>query len=236
MKWGTLLSRIDIKKIFNRFSASRCLLCLEKISRLGICSNCKKDFPFIKTACPTCGTPISHESSLCGHCLKTTPPFNQTYALFSYEPPIAQFILQLKLNHQLCYAQLFGEWMADFLKDKPKPQMIIPVPLHPQRIRERGYNQSLEIARPIAKNLRIPIELWACRRVRPTKAQAELPETERKSNVKNAFIVETSFQANHVAILDDVVTTGNTVSELARLLKKQSIKRVDIWCIAKAIK
>jgi ComF family protein len=122
---------------------------------------------------------------------------------------------------------LKGEWY--------KPEWIIPVPLHAERLRERGYNQALEIARPIAKKLQIPLQTRYCTRILPTLAQASMTAEERRRNMKNAFAVEELFQARHVAIVDDVLTTGSTVSEFARMLKKSGVARVDVWCCARTV-
>jgi len=115
-----------------------------------------------------------------------------------------------------------------------KPEQIIPVPLHAQRYHRRGFNQAIEIARPIARMLDIPLNLTCCRRTRNTAPQAQLSAKERKSNLKNAFSIVKAPAVNHVALLDDVVTTGSTVDELARALRKAGIERIDVWACARA--
>jgi ComF family protein len=114
------------------------------------------------------------------------------------------------------------------------PDLLLPVPLHYKRIAERGFNQALEIARIIAKSLQIPIDAKSCIRVRNTAAQAELKSDKRKANVARAFQCIKPIAAKHVAIVDDVVTTGNTVRELSKVLHKAGVERIDVWCIARA--
>jgi ComF family protein len=116
--------------------------------------------------------------------------------------------------------------------DEP-PQLLIPVPLHPGRLRERGYNQALELARPLSRRLAIPLDYLSCRRTRPTQAQSELPMKERRKNVRGAFQVKGEIPARHVALIDDVVTTGSTVTELTRLLKRHGVRRVQVWTLAR---
>jgi len=113
------------------------------------------------------------------------------------------------------------------------PEIIIPVPLHRTRLRERGFNQALEIARPIARSLSIPVDYKSCERVRKTSAQSLLPAAERRKNIKGAFRVTRPIAARHVAILDDVMTTGHTVQELAATLRKAGVERIDVWVVAR---
>lgn len=122
------------------------------------------------------------------------------------------------------------------------PQIIIPIPLHPRRLRQRGFNQALEIAKPIAKKFHVPLDTAHCQRVRYTEAQTQIPAEHRGSNVKNAFVVDKKFfcgensNISHVAIMDDVVTTGHTVNELSRALRKAGVKTIDVWCCARTRK
>jgi ComF family protein len=112
--------------------------------------------------------------------------------------------------------------------------VIIPVPLHKKRIRQRGFNQALEIARPIAKGLDIPILGNVIQRTKYTQAQSLLSAVERRKNLRRSFAVVKPITADHIVLLDDVVTTGTTVYELAILLKKQGVKTVGVWAVARA--
>jgi len=175
---------------------------------------------------------------LCGHCIKSFPIYEKIYALFGYEEPVDRFISNLKFHDQMLYAKMFGILFTkkithEWYKRKALPQYIIPVPLHNKRLRERGYNQSLEIARFISKKLDIPIDIKNCKRIRATKAQALTAAKQRYKNVRGAFRVSDDFKAKHVVIIDDIVTTGNTVTDLCRALKIAGVKQIDVWCVAR---
>ena len=110
----------------------------------------------------------------------------------------------------------------------------MPIPLHKTRYRQRGFNQSIEIARTVACELKLPVDLSSCQRYRNTPHQTSLPAKQRRKNLKNAFSLMKPIQVKHIAIIDDVMTTGSTVDELAALLKKAGASRVDVWACARA--
>jgi ComF family protein len=178
---------------------------------------------------------INRKPQLCGACIKQTPAFDETYAPFIYCDELRHLISTLKFNHQYKNARLLGFLLADYLKKTAElPELIIPVPLHKQRFRERGFNQSIEISKSLSKHLHIPIDTHSCIRIRNTTHQIELPAKQRQTNMKNAFKVEHTIKSQHIAIVDDVMTTGSTVNELAKTLKRSGINRVDIWVCARA--
>ncbi len=178
-----------------------------------LCRNCEIDLPWVGTLS------------------------NNIIAVFYYQYPIDHLIGALKFANKLIYAKILGELMADRLVDCYKseslPEVIVPVPLHKHRLRERGYNQALELARPIAKQLNIPIDFNSCVRIKHTEAQSLIPAKQRQKNVKNAFEVSKNFSAQHVAIIDDVITTGSTIKELSNVLLQSGVSRIDLWCCAK---
>jgi ComF family protein len=231
-----------MRKIFSFLLPYTCILCHGKSDRqLDLCSHCERELPFIKHACPRCGIEMEINTQICGNCLKNPPPFDDTVTLFHYENPISKIIMDLKFQQKLVNAKILGELMAKHLNylfannNYPKPDCIIPVPLSAKRLRERGFNQALEIAKPIAKHLNIPIDINNCKRTRHTEAQAIIPANKRKSNIKNAFKIIKTINAKHVAIVDDVVTTGNTVIELSKTLQQAGIERISIWCCARTL-
>ncbi|MGB6976389.1 MAG: double zinc ribbon domain-containing protein [Gammaproteobacteria bacterium] len=208
--------------------------------KLDLCKDCSKELPWLEHACPRCAQPYSAyqtDVQLCGTCLKDPPPYDNTIATFIYQKPVDYLIGGLKFHSQLVYARLLSELLLQSLNQhyqpSNRPQMIIPMPLHKTRLRERGFNQAVELARPIAKLWGIPISLHDCQRIRATPAQLELPAKQRRKNVKNAFQVQKNFHFEHVAILDDVITTGSTVQELSLQLRRQGVKKIDVWCCAK---
>ena len=188
--------------------------------------------------CYRCAEPFETqvpEYSLCGHCQSNNPAFASTVAPFVYQGPIRYLIQQLKFNAQYKNARLLGTLLAQQVNQAANlPELIIPVPLHRARYRQRGFNQAIEIAKTVAKHTRLPVDLTSCIRHRNTPHQIDLPAKQRRKNLKNAFAIEKSISAQHVAIVDDVMTTGTTVNELAKVLHKAGVKRIDIWICARA--
>jgi ComF family protein len=172
---------------------------------------------------------------ICGECQNHPPPFDELIAPFRYEFPFDVLIQALKFHGRLPAARLLGDLLGDSLEGRGDalPERIVPVPLHPARLRERGFNQSLEIARPLAKRLGIPIAIPNVHRTRPTPPQSGLDQKARRINVRGVFAVKRPLGFNHVAVLDDVVTTGSTVAELARVLRDSGVERVDVWACAR---
>lgn len=219
-----------------------CILCSAKAHRkIDLCEACECELPWLPDACRCCAQPIFSQqslNSLCGNCVIHPPPFASTLALFAYRDPIIKLIAGLKFHKKLIYARVLGELLAARFKQvnaDALPECIIPVPLHAQRLRERGYNQALEMARPISKQLKIPLNIHCCVRTRATQAQVTLPADERHLNVKNAFAVAEPLAVKHVAVIDDVMTTGHTLAELCQALHKSGVEQIDVWCAARTI-
>ena len=192
--------------------------------------------------CILCGMPSKRQQDLCADCEADLPwiesPLpNNTITLFHYQEPINHLITALKFHSKLISAKILGELMAKKLalhyQHHELPELIIPVPLHKKRLRERGFNQALELARPIAKMLNIPIDFNSCIRIKHTAAQSLMPAKQRTKNIHNAFTLHKNLTNKHIAIIDDVITTGNTVNELSKILYKANIEKIDIWSCAK---
>jgi ComF family protein len=217
-----------------------CILCgYSTQSIYSICEPCQKDLPILPHNCQQCAQFLRFTSQLkCGACLSQPPDFDATYALFPYDTPIDRLITKLKFQQQLIYAKTFGELMASRINaswyaNKPLPDLIIPIPLHPARLAERGFNQSLEISRYIARRLHIPIDYQRFTRTKATLAQSGLSANARQRNIAKAFNVSGSFHGLKIALVDDVITTGSTVIECSRMLKKNGAAQIDIWCCAR---
>jgi len=181
----------------------------------------------------------ANEAIICERCSNSPPPFNRLCALFSYQPPIIRLIGSLKFGRQLYPATLFGKLLAEAItqrwyQHKNLPQVIIPVPLHSKRYRQRGYNQAAELSKPLAKYLDLPLDLELCSRIRNTSPQARLSKNKRTRNLSSAFAVNMTENYNHVALVDDVVTTGSTVRALSLVLRAAGVELIDIWCVARA--
>lgn len=221
----------------------RCLLCdADCLNEKFLCHDCESILPWQPPACFRCASVLSDHSDfvLCASCLKHPPTFDSVTALFQYQPPISQFILKLKFQHGLSFAKLLSRyWIQYLIQYRPVntlPECLMPVPLHHQRLSERGFNQALEIAKPISAFFHIPIDINSCIRIRNTEPQATLPFQKRQHNLKNAFALSHTIHAKHIAIVDDVMTTGNTVSEMSQLLRKNSVENIEVWCCARAMK
>lgn len=227
-----------LKKISSWLFNGECAVCgLASRRTLDLCEYCENRLPRIAHSCHCCGQQLSSDNTLtiCGNCLVKPKKYDRLYSLFQYSEPINHLITAIKFSSQLHYARLLGTLFihkitSDWYENQPLPNCIIPVPLHPTRLQERGFNQSLEIARPISKGLKIPLLSHACYRIKATKAQSELPAKKRYDNVKNAFSIKNVLEKKHIAILDDVVTTSHTVNELSHILKLNGAEKIDIWC------
>ncbi len=216
-----------------------CLLCGGQGQQgRDICEGCLRELPRNLSCCLVCALPLPQEygtAATCGNCLMHHPGFDLSHAPFLYLPPIGRLIGDLKFNSGLTQARLLARLVGDSLETamESPPELLIPVPLHPSRLRERGYNQSLELARPLSRQFGIPLQYNLCTRIRATPHQLSLKKQDRARNVKGGFRVSGKLNARHVALIDDVITTGATVSELARLLKKNGVERVDVWAVAR---
>ncbi len=213
-----------------------CLFCHATTHRsLALCQHCEAELPWLKNTCQQCALPLAKDSGslYCGDCLSHPKAFDKTTALFYYAPPIRKLISQLKYHQQLMHAHFFANIFIQHLK-QPLPQAILPVPLHKKRLRQRGYNQAVEIARPIAHRFNIPILLQHCIKNKTTTPQTQLPAKQRRNNIRGSFKISKPIYFAHVAILDDVMTTGSTINELAKTLKKQGVTTIEAWCCARS--
>jgi ComF family protein len=203
-----------------------------------LCPECDADLPRIPAACLLCGLPLPERgtpNTPCGRCQAAAPVFDRCFAPFEYVAPVSHLITGLKYGHRLAYARLLGELLAEHVaaRQTPLPERLLPVPLHPTRLRQRGFNQALELGRVVARRLAIAVDSASLHRVRATASQADLDRRARRRNVRHAFTVRRPIAARHVAILDDVVTTGSTVSEIARILKAAGVEEISVWAVAR---
>ncbi len=200
-----------------------------------ICNHCEATLPKSKNGCQTCAVPLSGSTPRCGQCLKSPPSIDQLVACFDYQFPINQWLPQFKFSRQSALAKWFADQLMASLSlfNHQLPQAILPVPLHKQRMRQRGYNQAHLIARHLSRKLRIPLLDTAVQRHKTTEAQSGLSVKQRQTNIRQAFSVNGPLPG-FVAIIDDVFTTGSTVNELSRTLKQHHCHRVEAWVVAHA--
>ncbi|WP_444994975.1 ComF family protein [Aliikangiella sp. IMCC44359] len=231
------------KFISNLLPQSDCPLCQSTVSTYHkqngiICHYCHQRLPRQHLACTICALPLfSGPELICGECIKQAPNFRKTVAAFRYEPPIKQFITRLKFNAQREFLPILSQYLCQKIVESyhsdALPQQMIPVPLHFSKIRQRGFNQANLIAQSLSQQLKIPMHAHIVKRIRDTSPQTSLDASERHSNLKDAFFAQPPIKS-HIAIVDDVMTTGATVSSLSKTLLTSGARRVDVWCLARA--
>lgn len=223
-----------VRRSCERLLAQDCLLCGASSGSLLLCPACEEDLPRLSAArCPRCALPTPH-GEVCGRCLAKPPHYDVTGAVFCYGFPVDKLIQSFKYGHRLALASWFGRHLAA-LTEAGAADLIIPLPLHPVRLRERGFNQALELARPVGRTWRIPIDARSCSRIRHTPAQAELPWRERAKNVRGAFHCSSDFTGKRLLLIDDVMTTGASLDELARTVKLHGAAHVALLVLARTL-
>lgn len=238
--------RISVDSLWGRiqrvFLPPHCLLCGQGGAARDLCRGCADDLARNRICCPRCALPLHAPAPLCGECLQREPPFAAAFAPFVYAHPLDLLVAKLKFGRSLAAGRVLAELWIDAADELPaRPDAIVPVPLHPDRLRERGYNQALELARPLARALDIRLAAALLARVRATPAQANLDAKARRRNLRGAFEFRAEASHDgavpaHVALLDDVMTTGATLRECARVLRRAGVARVDVWALARAPK
>ncbi|MBL6752549.1 MAG: ComF family protein [Nevskia sp.] len=216
----------------------RCTICRGAAADL-LCGPCRAELPWNRVACPGCARPqIGPAAFICARCTVRPPPFEQAWSAFRYAWPVDAAIHRLKYHADFRGARWLGTEMARALSARPEalPQVLLPVPLHGGRLRRRGYNQAMELARALSRALSVPVDAAAARRLRATEDQIGKSAAQRRRNVKGAFAAKAQrVQGLHVALVDDVMTTGSTLAELAAECRKAGAARVEVWTAARAV-
>lgn len=210
-----------------------CVLCRGSAERELLCNACDADLPRLERAlCPRCALP-SPTAEVCGRCLAEPPSFDATIAALQYAFPVDVLVQSLKFRGELALAGLLGRLLAERIRGTGAVQYVLPVPLANGRLRERGYNQSLEIARFVAQGAHAALTPGLCERTSETAAQTGLSWPERAKNVRGAFHASRALDGASIAVLDDVMTTGATLEEIAAELKRSGAARVVNWVVAR---
>jgi len=222
---------------------ARCLLCHQPgHGARDLCLACAAGLPWNRSACGRCAIPLpptaSASAQTCGACLRRTPPLTQALAACVYGMPLDRLLPRLKFHHDLAAGRLLAQLMADAFAPAasawPAAASLLPVPLHRGRLRRRGYDQALELARPLARTLGLPLLGAGLRRVRVTAPQSRLDAAQRRRNLKDAFAVRPGVAwPPHVVLVDDVMTTGATLHAAALALHRAGVARVDAWVCAR---
>lgn len=222
---------------------AQCWLCQQPLhlAHHGICSVCVKYLPVPPPCCPRCGLPSGHPTRSCGRCLLKPPAWDALVSVSDYIAPLNGLVMRLKFARQPELAKplarlLLLKWLTRFRNTElPRPDILLSVPLHRRRYFSRGYNQSELLATPLAHWLGCQYLPHALRRIRATPPQQWLSESARKLNLRRAFRCTASLRGKHIALLDDVVTTGSTLCEISKLLRNQGIASLQIWCVCRTL-
>jgi ComF family protein len=206
------------------------VLCLARAGD-ALCADCEAALPRIEAACIRCALPLAGGGT-CGSCAVRPPLFDDARACFEYRFPLDRLVQRFKFAGDLAAGRWLAARLARCLRDATADVVVVP-PLSRGRLRERGFNQALELAKPVARALRLRCAATALVRVRETLPQPGLDRAERARNLHDAFRCDAKVEGLHVAIVDDVVTTGATVHELARVLKARGAARVSVWAVAR---
>jgi len=203
-----------------------------------VCTKCYEQLPFQQNNCQVCGQCYAANSDHCGRCIAKPPSFDQCFFPFEYKSNIKELICQIKYRERpelaKLAAQLLAKEIQQYIIDHSTvlPNALIAVPMHPKRLRERGYNHSQLIAKHLSKELNIPLLNNALIKSKHTKTQASQSLKQRKKNLQGSFKVKKILMPECLAIIDDVLTTGSTAEEIAKILKKNGVNYIWVWGIA----
>jgi ComF family protein len=215
-----------------------CVLCDQPSDRRAdLCRECRDALPWLGPACERCGLPSN--TPCCDECFRRPPPHDRAVVPLRYDEPLIRMIHRVKFGGSRVDARILGALLADHVlvayANVPRPDAIVPVPLSRARLWRRGHNQAALLAHRLGVALRVAVRYDACRRIRHTPPQAGLSRAARLRNLAGAFEVVETFEGRRVAIVDDVMTTGSTVAELARALASAGALSVDVWCVARTV-
>jgi len=213
--------------------ASRCIFCGAAGAHDGTCLDCLGELPGRNDErCPVCAIPMP-VAELCGECLRKPPAFRGVLTAASYQFPLDAAIQRLKYGHDLALVAPLAALLIGVLAEHARPDLVVPMPLARARLRERGFNQAAELARWLTASMGLRLSLDAATRTRETAPQAFLPFDERARNIRNAFAASSAVAGLHVAVVDDVLTTGATLHELAKALRRAGAREVTGWVLAR---
>lgn len=212
-----------------------------RMSQHGMCSVCLRQLPALPPLCPCCALPSPHPRQPCGRCLQRPPPWQALVCVSDYAPPLSELVHRLKfsgvtaLRVMLARLLLLSWLQARRMRLVPRPDLLLCVPLHKRRLWRRGFNQSALLATPLAHWLQCEFWPHGIRRPRAALPQHQLNARQRQRNLRGAFRLEMDVTARHIALIDDVVTTGSTVAEISHLLQARGAASVQVWCLCRTL-
>ncbi|KPB74132.1 phosphoribosyltransferase family protein [Pseudomonas cannabina] len=221
-----------------------CLLCDERSEvPAPVCVPCEAELPWLGDQCERCALPMPIAGLECVQCSKRSPAFAQVIAPWLYDFPVDSLITRFKHNGKWPMGRLLAELCGHFIQHRfdegqPRPDCLLPVPLATKRLRQRGYNQAAMLAGWLGQQLQLPVDEQHVLRSRETTAQQGLDAKARKRNLRGAFTLRDPdwVHGKHLAVVDDVLTTGSTAEVIARLLNSAGARRVDVYCLARTPK
>lgn len=233
---------LSLKPIASTFLRAHCFLCVaSQTQKYGLCQGCLNDLTWLPiNSCPQCG--LISDGNLCGSCIRSPPYFDATHAVFLYAYPIDAMIQRYKYSESISLSHTFGQLLCEKIRltnNFDRIDLIIPMPMHPTRLKERGFNQALEIAKVLdsllCKNKTRKLDYNSAERQTLTPPQASLPLKQRAKNIKGAFKINKDLSGKRIAIVDDVMTTGASLNELTKTLKQAGATHVECWVIARTL-
>jgi ComF family protein len=222
-----------LSRLADRLLPAACVLCGVEAAGVRLCRRCQPLLPVNVSACARCAAPLPAPAPRCGECLGRAPAFDAALAACRYEAPLDRLVQKYKYNEGLAVARALAPLLVAQIRSSGScPDALLPIPLHPSRLRQRGYNQALVLGRELSLLLGIRVLAGGLERTRATAIQAGLEADQRRRNVKGAFAASPGLPP-HIALIDDVMTTGSTLDEAARTLKGAGVVRVDAWVLAR---
>lgn len=231
--------RSFLQRLTDALLAPSCVLCGREAAAARICADCRGLLERNDSACARCAEPLPLPAPLCGKCLQRPPAFDAAVAGFLYRAPFDHLVQRLKFNQALAVGRaLLPDWSGALrthlsARSEPPPDALVPVPLHRSRLRQRGYNQALELARDLGRELGLPVLPAALVRARATAPMPGLDLGARRRNVRGAFAPGALALPARVALVDDVMTSGATLNEAARVLKRAGAGWVEVWVLSR---
>lgn len=205
-----------------------------------LCLRCEEDLPWNRLCCARCALPLSQSEVRCGRCMRVVPEFDAAHCAFRYEWPLDSLITRFKFGGDLAAGAVLTNLLKSYLAERiaaPAPtsaRLMMPVPLHDDRLCERGFNQALELAKPLSRFFGMALLPQGMQRKRATPQQTGLNALHRRRNVRGAFVVDVDVRDRQVILVDDVITTAATVRECAKTLKRAGAASVQVWALARA--
>ncbi len=235
---GALVNRISSVRVDQWLYPPVCLVCgLGARPGLDCCAECEQELPRLAAQCARCGLELARDVEQCGRCSQALPAFDACWPAYAYRGDIARLVPRFKFQRDLSAGRVLAQLLACRLAEAgaARPDLMVPVPLHRSRQIGRGFNQAAWLCRDLSRHIGgLPWAELLIRR-RATRAQSDLPADRRRGNVRGAFVLKHLPPGTaHVALVDDVMTTGSTLNECARVLKRGGVGRVDVWVVARA--